>query len=178
MKRVLFLAVALGTAVPSSAFWLDEFYCYLETRRQENNRWPEQFVEADRANTMAPFNVMVQNGWRRQNLLGSHHFNEDGTKLSQSGKLRIQWILTQAPPQHRQLFVEQSLNEEHLANRIATANEFASEVSRDGYPAEAQQTHILSDGRPAVTVDFVNTQFRENMMIPALPENSAPQVTE
>lgn len=178
MKRFLFIAVALSAALPSDAFWLDGFYCYLEERREENNRWPEQFVEADRANTMAPFNVMIQNGWRRQNLLGSHHFNEDCTKLSQSGKLRVQWIVTQAPPQHRQLFVERSLNEDLMANRIATANEFAAEVAADGYPAQAQQTHILSDGRPAVTVDFVNTQFRENMMIPALPENSAPAAAE
>ena len=40
---------------------------------------------------------------------------------------------------------------------------------RDGYLPQAQDTHILSDGRPAVTVDFVNTQFRENMPIPTLP---------
>jgi len=29
-----------------------------------------------------------------------------------------------------------------------------------------------------VTVDFVNTQFRENMMTPALPEASSAAITE
>lgn len=177
MKRFLIAAIAFSAAVPANAFWLDGFYCYLEERREENNRWPDQFVENDRANTMAPFNVMIENGWRRQNLLGGHHFNEDCTKLSQSGKLRLQWILTQAPRHHRQLFIERSFNDELMQNRLATVNDFAAGVVQDGYPGQAQATHITLDGRPAVTVDFVNTKFRENMMTPALPENAAPAIT-
>ncbi|TWT95981.1 hypothetical protein Pla108_30590 [Botrimarina colliarenosi] len=169
MKRTLLAVAALAAAVPADAFWLGEFYCYLEQRRAEQNAWPAQYVEQDRRNAAAPFDIMIENGWRRQNLLGSHHFNEDCTQLTQAGRLRVQWILTQAPPEHRQPFIERSLDEQTTQNRIATVNDFAMQVVRDGSSITAQETHLTSDGRPAVTVDFVNTQFRENMPTPTLP---------
>lgn len=174
MKRMLLASICLAAAVPADAFWLGEFYCYLEERREANNSWPSQFVEQDRTNARAPFDVMIQNGWRRQNLLGGHHFNEDCTKLTRSGEIRVQQILTQSPPEHRQVYVERSLKPEVTQQRIATANQFAAVVVSDGMATSAQDTHILSDGRPAVTVDFVNTKYRENMMTPALPENAGP----
>jgi hypothetical protein len=177
MKRTLLAAVALAAAVPADAFWLGEFYCYLEERREQQNAWPAQFVEQDRNAVSTPFDVMISNGWRRQNLLGSHHFNEDCTQLSQAGKLRVQWILTQAPPEHRQIFVERSFNDETTQSRIATVSDFSTQVVRDGVPPVVTDTHLVSDGRPAVTVDFVNTQFRENMPTPALPAGS-PGTTE
>ncbi len=172
MKRLALAAIALGmttlAVAPADGFWLDAFYCHLERGREGNNLWPHQHLETDRRNASAPFDVMVRNGWRRQNLLGSHHFTEDGAQLTEAGKLRVQWILTQPPVEHRQVFIERSLNEEVNVARIAAANEFATIAVRDGVPTDAQGTHILSDGRPATTVDFVNTQFRENMMTPAL----------
>lgn len=172
MKRTLMAALALAAAAPAQAFWFDGLYCYLEERREENNLWPAQYVQQDRRNAAAPFEVMIRNGWRRQNLLGGHHFNEDCTKLTRSGELRVQWILTQAPPQHRQVFIERSLSEDITQQRIETANLFAAEVVNEGFGGTAQPTHILSDGRPAVTVDFVNTQFRENMPTPTLPAST------
>lgn len=178
MKRTILAATVLAACGSADAFWLDEFYCYLETRREAQNEWPSQFVGPDRVNARAPFDAMIQNGWRRQNLLGTHHFNEDCTKLTRSGELRVQWILTQAPPEHRQVFIERSLNPEVTQQRIATTNEFAQLVVADGAAQPAQETHILSTGRPAVEVDFVNTQFRENMMTPTLPASAGPEISE
>lgn len=173
MKRILLTAAALAVVAPAQAFWFGDMYCYLETRRKENNRWPEQFVEPDRRAAAAPFEIMVRNGWRRQNLLGGHHFSDDGTQLTQAGKLRVQWILTQNPAQYRQVFVERAVNEGTNEARLATVNDFATQFE-DGSLDSAQQTHIVSDGRPAVTVDFVNTKFRENMPIPTLPQSATP----
>jgi hypothetical protein len=173
MKRTLLAAAALAAAAPANAFWLGEFYCYLEERREEQNAWPAQFVEKDREAASSPFDVMIQNGWRRQNLLGSHHFNSDCTELTQAGKLRVQWILTQAPPEHRQVFIERSLSVETTQNRIAAVNSFSTQVASDGVSPQISETHIVSEGRPAVTVDFVNTQFRENMPTPTLPAATA-----
>ena len=113
---------------------------------------------------------MVRNGWRRQNLLGSHHFSEDATKLTKAGKLRVQWIMTQNPHAFRQVFVERSLSEDVTAARVATATEFAAQVASNTDTPSVTDTHIISDGRPATTVDFVNTSFRENMPIPTLPQ--------
>ena len=176
MVRMLLSAIAFGllfgVATPTNAFWLGAFYQHLEQGRAENNLWPQQYVGADRVRAKAPFDAMVRNGWRRQNLLGHHHFNEDSTQLTQAGKLRVQWILTQPPQEFRQVFIERSLIEGITETRIATINDFASQVLRDGGVADVTETHIVSDGRPATMVDFVNTTFRENMPIPALPDSA------
>ncbi|MEQ8848579.1 hypothetical protein [Botrimarina sp.] len=178
MKRTLVLVATLWAAAPAGAFWFEELYCYLETHRAENNRWPEQYIEQDRINAAAPFDIMVRNGWRRQNLLGSHHFTEDGAELTRAGELRVQYILTQTPPDHRQIFVERSLEAEVTQQRIDTANAFASTIVLAGVAPQAQDTHILSDGRPATVVDFVNSQYQQNMRIPTLPQGGAPAPTE
>lgn len=170
MKRILIAAIVFAAVTPAQAFWLDSFYCYLEERREENNRWPEQFVGQDRIGASAPFDVMIRNGWRKQNLLGGHHFSHDCTALTEAGKLKVQWILTQAPQAHRQVFIERSLDADLTSQRIETANQFASQVVQEGLASPVQETHILSEGRPAVTVDLINTRYRENMMTPTLPE--------
>ena len=177
MARMLLPAIAFsllfGVTAPAGAFWLDAFYQHIEQGRAENNLWPQQYVGADRERAKAPFNTMVRNGWRRQNLLGHHHFNEDSTQLTQAGKLRVQWILTQPPQEFRQVFIERSLEEGIVDTRTSTVNEFASQVLQGGGYANVNETHIVSDGRPATMVDFVNTTFRENMPIPALPNAAA-----
>lgn len=172
LVSVVAIVFSLAITMPTEAFWLDALYCDLDRGRCENSQWPKQFVAQDRMNAHAPFDVMIENGWRKQNLLGRHHFNEDCTKLTEAGKLRVQWILTQPPVQHRQVFIERSLKEELTQARIETANQFAANVLRDGSQPNIQETHIVSDGRPATTVNFVNTTFRDNMPVPALPENS------
>ncbi len=65
-----------------------EFYDYLETGRQANAMWPYPYVCPERVWAHAPFDVMVVNGWRRQNLLGAHHFDPQTGKLTRAGNSR------------------------------------------------------------------------------------------
>lgn len=148
--------------------------CYrkLEKEREANNLWPQQYLELDRQRAKAPFDTMVSNGWRRQNLIGAHHFNDDSTELTRSGKLRIQWALTQAPENYRQVYVERSLKQGMNERRMQVVKNFATEVIGDRGAELVNDTHITSDGRPAPVVDYVNTAFQENMMVPKLPESS------
>ena len=147
-------------------------------QRAQNNLWPQQYLDTDRCRAKSPFDTMVRNGWRRQNLVGEHHFNDDSTRLTESGRLRIQWIMTQAPPQYRQVYVERSLKEGYTDRRIQLAQEFAMQIAGNQADPVVQDTHLISDGRPAAVVDYVNTQFQENMPIPQLPELSGNGLTE
>jgi len=167
----LMLAALLlgGLASTGQAFWLDALFDHCEKGAKVNERWPSPYICPDRVYAHAPFNAMVRNGWRRQNLLGAHHFNEDSTKLTQAGKLKVRWIMTQAPPAYRRVFVERSIVASDTQRRIATANAFASSNTTGGEALTVVDTHIVSEGRPASTVDYVNSQFRENMPVPVLP---------
>ncbi len=192
MARILLLGVAL-TAIcslssnPAEGFWwgVTDQSCGTEccpANAQQctamdhfkqgyhmNQRWPSPYVCPDRASVRAPFDAMVSNGWRRQNLMGPHHFNEDCTKLTQAGELKVQWIMTQAPAAYRQMFVERSINPDVTAKRLATVRDYSTVVAMNESAPEVTETHIVSEGRPASTVDFVNTRFRDNMRVPMLP---------
>ncbi|MEM8864235.1 MAG: hypothetical protein AAGF31_01660, partial [Planctomycetota bacterium] len=95
-KGIVGVLLLGSLASVGQAFWIDAFVDHCQRGRQKNVQWPSPYVCPDRTYAHAPFQAMVRNGWRRQNLLGSHHFNEDSTQLTQAGKLKIQWIMSQA----------------------------------------------------------------------------------
>jgi hypothetical protein len=116
---------------------------------------------------------MVNNGWRRQNLLGAHHFTENADQLTTAGELRVRWIMTQAPEERRTIFVERDLNPGVTADRLATARDYAAHVAPDGQLAQVVETNLISEGRPASVVDATNVRFQESMPPPMLPVSTA-----
>jgi hypothetical protein len=116
---------------------------------------------------------MVNNGWRRENLLGSHHFIPETNQLNAAGQLRVQWIMTQAPPDRRTIFVERTLDQSTTNQRIAAVQEYSTQVAMDGRTPQVSQTHLVSEGRPATLVDFTNTKFQQSMPAPVLPAAQA-----
>ena len=137
--------------------------------------WPQPFNHAARAAAYAPFDLMVADGWRRQNMLGNHHFSEDSTQLTRSGELKVEWILTQAPAERRTVFVQRAQLPEDTQHRIQAARDWGSKLPLEaGTTVDVQDTHLLSEGRPAATVDSTNTRFIENMPAPILPPPNSP----
>lgn len=142
---------------------------YCKRGARENSEWPWPYVCPDRVAVREPFCLMVNNGWRRQNLLGPHHFNADATQLTSAGELRIQWILTQAPATRRGIFVERDVAPEITEQRLATAEKYATQLLAGGGSPQISETHLISEGRPADVVDATNVRFRESMPPPVLP---------
>lgn len=175
MKHLVYIlpAVFILAAASESAF-ADCAQCEREIRAgyYKNKAWPWPDNCPDRMSVRAPFETMVQNGWRRNNLLGPHHFNAQKGCLTRAGELKVHWIVTQAPPQHRQMFVERSLDPTVTSQRIASAQDFAKKIVLDGAVPSVQDTHLIAEGRPAGVVDFINVEFRNNMPIPALPAST------
>ena len=135
--------------------------------------WPQPFNHAARAATYAPFDIMAANGWRRHNLLGDHHFTDDSTRLTRSGELKVQWTLTQAPPERRTIFVQRGQLPEDTQNRIQAARDWATKLPlEDSATVDVQESHLLAEGRPAAAVDSTNTRFLESMPAPVLPPPS------
>ena len=176
MRRIslaLATLAAFGCLVASAqAVSFDDGVRYVKRGYHQNKQWPWPYICADRIAVHEPFCIMVNNGWRRQNLLGAHHFNEDATKLTTAGELRVRWILTQAPPERRTIFVERDLNPTVTAERLAAARDYASQVIIDGGAPVVVESNLISEGRPASLVDATNVRFQESMPVPALPATS------
>jgi len=173
MRRTLIAAAALavvaGLVQRASAVWFDETVQYVKRGYHQNTDWPWPYICPDRIAVREPFCLMVNNGWRRQNLLGPHHFNADANKLTTAGELRVRWIMTQAPPERRSIFIERSIESDITAQRLATVREFAVQVATDGSTPQVSDTYLISEGRPAAVVDATNVRFYESTPPPVLP---------
>jgi hypothetical protein len=189
MRQTWIAIAALTLAAVSSrgsmAVWVETDHCnhcrqspcdstahYVKSGYHRNSVWPWPHFCADRVAVREPFCIMVDNGWRRQNLLGPHHFNPDTNKLTTAGELKVRWIMTQLPPERRSIFVERSLESEITAQRVETARLYAAEMSLDGLAPQVAETHLLSEGRPASVVDNTNVRFQESLPPPVLPASS------
>lgn len=173
MRRTLIAAAALvvvaGAVESARAVCLDETAHYVKHGYHVNTMWPWPYVCPDRIAVREPFCAMVNNGWRRQNLLGQHHFNPDTNQLTTAGELRVQWIMTQAPVDRRNIFVERSLDADITTQRLANVREYAVKVAPEGRTAQVGETYLMSEGRPAAVVDATNVKFLQSMPAPVLP---------
>jgi hypothetical protein len=166
------LVILSAAASSANAVWMDDTAHYIRRGYHRNEAWPWPFVCPDRVAVREPFCMMIDNGWRRQNLLGPHHFNAETNKLTTAGELRVRWIMTQAPPDRRSIFVERSLEPEITAERVAIAREYAAQVALEGQVPQVFDTHLQSEGRPASVVDGTNVRFYESLPPPMLPAST------
>lgn len=144
-----------------------------EAGYHENNLWPAQYVPAARCAVNNAYTAMIRNGWRRQNLLGSHHFEEGSQQLSSAGKLKAKWILTQAPQDRRTVYIERGANEDITAARIAAVHSWAGNQSPTIEPGMVTDTHIVSEGHMAGTVDNIFVGFQANQRPPVLAPSTS-----
>jgi hypothetical protein len=170
IQAILVGVVVLGSSSSALAWEFGDGYRHIRDGCVENAIWPYPYMCPDRAAVRQPFEMMVCAGWRRQNLLGSHHFDPESNKLNTSGQLQVQWIMTQAPQTHRQIYVERSLNPAATAERLASTQGYAQFVAVAGESPQVFDTYMVSEGRPAQIVNVNNVRFIESMPIPTLPE--------
>lgn len=170
MARILCLAVAITLSViaPKAAI-AGDFFQQVNRGYHQNRCWYRPYIYPDRDAVAAPFAIMINNGWRRQNLLGDHHFEADNSRLTTAGALKVNWILTQAPVNRRSIFVQQTWEQEKSAMRLQVVQLAASKLLPMGEVADVRSTNLQIEGRSADIVDVVNTRFRESMPVPILP---------
>ena len=148
---------------------VSDAYQYLKAGYQTNSAWPYPHICPDRVRAHAPFETMVENGWRRQNLLGSHYFNPENGKLTRAGELKIEWVLTQTPPNRRQVYVERAMDPNVTDSRLAQVQEFANSIQLNGEQVAVMDTHVRSASRAASMVDAERNSFIESRPPAVLP---------
>ena len=131
---------------------------------RRRNCWPEPFVGPDRASVSAPFVTQVANGWRRQNMLGEFHFEPATGQLTEAGRLKVRWILTAGPQQHRLIYVHTANSDEETSARIVAVQQLAGRIAPNDLPP-VMPTSISDDGWPADQVDLIGRKFREKAIL-------------
>ena len=157
--------------------WLHQGYAHLQGAYhdccrdfQRNNCWPEPFLAPDRLAVRAPFVIMVNNGWRRQNLFTDRHFMGGTATLNDSGERKVRWTMTQAPLHHRTLYVRRAETPEQTAERIEAVRELATYYADSGQVPTVLETTIDDAGWPATRVDAIGRRLNETVPEPRLPD--------
>ena len=129
-------------------------------------------MPADRANTRLPFALMVQNGWKYQNLIADYYFADDGKTLTEAGKRRIEWILTETTSQHRTIYLKAGETDEITRARLDAVQSVAATHLLAGDKLDIRITQAAPLGWPAEYVDHVERAYIKTMPDPRLPERS------
>ena len=149
--------------------WVNTFCHSVATDFKRNNCWPEPFVCPDRVTVRAPFQVMVENGWRLQNTISKHYFDEETGELTMAGQNRIYWILNNAPKQHRTIYVHMCRDPNESASRMQMVHDFAQRYAPPGTMAQVEPTLEEPVGWTAERVGYVSQAFESSAPAPRLP---------
>jgi hypothetical protein len=164
IRSLCTFAVLVGACVystPADAQLMHDFCRSVKRDFKRNNCWPEPFLAADRVAVRAPFNIMVHNGWQRQNMIGDYHFDESGQQLNTAGELKINWILTETPRHHRTIYVHRAKSKEETDIRITTVRVYATSILPKGKLLAIEETNIGMSGWSAERVSAIIRQFQE-----------------
>jgi hypothetical protein len=170
MSRFLGLALVLCAGSLAGATELSNFVYRSTLDFHRNNAWPEPFIYPDRAAVCAPFGVMIHNGWRLQNTLAAHHFREGSMELTESGKLKVLWIVTEVPPQNRTIYVERAGLPQITEGRIRNVQIIAAGSSMEGVSPPVFETGVPARGWPADQIDATTRAFHDSAPAPRLPD--------
>lgn len=170
---VLAALALMAVSQVAAADRFDEFWTNMKVGYHVNAMWPYPYVKCDRAAVHAPFQLMEANGWRRQNLMSAYYFSLDSSDLTEAGKLKLHWILTQTPINRRTIFVQRAVDRSETALRLLAVERAAKTMLGSDELADIQETNLNPPGRPAEEVDQNLVKYRENSPVPQLPAADA-----
>lgn len=167
---VAFALVSIACAAPAQANWLTDFCHSIARDVKRRQCWPKPFICPDRYAIQAPFALMVSNGWRQQNMLSDHHFTENSGDLTEAGQLKVRWILTEAPQQHRTIYVRRARSPEETGARLDNVRQLAANIVPPGMLPPVLETSVPAHGWSAAQVDEIGRKFQKSIPDPKLPE--------
>jgi hypothetical protein len=164
---LLGLAAWIGSAPVRAGGW-DDFWCGCKADYEFNNQWPKPFIDYDRQAAVAPYNVMIANGWQRQNLIGENFFDEDTKQLTSAGIHQIHSLLLESPAEHRVIFVSRDLSPERTKNRLDQVQQaLAAMLPGEPLPAVVV-SNMQAEGRSAQMVDKEQTLYSSSAPQPRI----------
>ena len=118
---------------------------------------------------LAPFDICTANGWRIQNTLSDHHFNDAGD-LTEAGELKVAAIINDTPLPYRAIFVLRGEDPGITATRVVSIQEGVARILGDRPPVPIFETYEKPRGTPAYYVDEVTRRYQDTIPDPRLPE--------
>jgi hypothetical protein len=165
--------VTFGGLTPDvSADW--HSFCHsVHVDYHRNNAWPQPFTDDSVRQTVAPFEVMKQNGWRLHNTIGNELFRDGDGALLAAGNNRVNWIASQAPADRRVVYVLRGRTEAETAARLASVRDTLSRVQINGPAPQLMITEIEPTTASGARLTQINRDWLDVLPSPKLPSTSS-----
>ncbi|MEO8496100.1 MAG: hypothetical protein ABI614_13600 [Planctomycetota bacterium] len=176
MRRItlaLVFAATIVTASVTQAGW-DEFWGRVHLDFHRVNSWPQPFLYADKDLVRQPLILMTDNGWRMQNTLSDHLFDGETNSLTQAGSLKVRWIVTQAPPHRRTVFVLRGATPDATLARVDAVQEAITQIGPQGNRPDVLLTDVVPVGGSGDYFDAVDRALKDSIPPPRLPQSAGP----
>jgi hypothetical protein len=129
--------------------------------------WPYPYNCWDRAWVKNVLAVQTANGWAQATTLCCHHFDAETNCLNDAGRIHLRWILHQAPPQYRTIYVDAGDSAEvSFARQSSVEAESATMAGVGGAPIIVRP--VQTAGRPANEVDALRRAELSTMPQPRI----------
>jgi hypothetical protein len=139
---------------------------------KRRNCWPEPFVAPDRQAVREPMAIMIAHGWERQNMLHEQYFEDGKSTLNEAGRLKIRWILNEAPSTHRVVYVRRADNPADTQARIESVHAYMAQLQPGTMQAPVLETNMSPPSWPADRMDVLNRKFFDAIPAPKLSGDS------
>jgi hypothetical protein len=170
MRRRALWTIALGFSSLCSSASAEDFWCRFKLDFCRNNCWPQPFQATDRELTRTPLIAMTAAGWRLNNTLSDHFFRVEDQAINPAGEIKLRWIVTQAPPHRRAVFVLRGPTPEATTTRLANVQQMVDKLAIEGMRPEVALTHVIPPGASGDYFDQVDRQLKQSVPAPRLPD--------
>lgn len=140
---------------------------------RRRNCWPEPFLTQDRIGVHEALAVNVQRGWEVQNMISDYHFDPGTTQLTEAGRLKIQWILTEAPTQRRVVYVHKAATIQDTAARVTAVRQVAAQLVSPGEDLPVYESSVPVPTWAADRVEIISRKSNTAIPAPILPAASS-----
>jgi len=131
--------------------------------------WPTPYNHLDRSIVEVYQEAQIAEGWKNATTLYEYHFDAETHQLTKSGREHCLWIMQNAPAQRRMAFVQASTEKYINELRLASVNNFVTEITGPE-PSMAVMLNMTAPiGRPAVEVENYQRVWLENLESPHIP---------
>jgi hypothetical protein len=169
LRIVVFVLAGAAFALPVQADWLGGFFNGIARDVKRRQCWPKPFVCPDAEAAFAPFEVQVENGWKGQNTLEGYHFEPGSGRVTEAGRLKVEWIVIHAPEQHRAIYVERAGTAQETVVRIQAVQQVAAQVAPQGPAPPVLETTNVPGGMPGDQFDIMWQKYKRTIPTPRLP---------
>jgi hypothetical protein len=135
--------------------------------------WPYPYSCQDQQSIASFIDVQIRNGWETATTLYDYHFDPETNELNSSGEKHLQWILTHAPLEHRQVHVCVADRPDQTTARTVSVERELAQMAGTEHGNVVVLTRVGDPGgRPGSEVQTIFKAYQEHMPPPILSQDS------